>query len=97
MNWDRNGFKTPEVALPASAIQFRIAVQNLLPESAVRNANAVVVPRDGSKIENHDDRLMTGFPSAHEADYAAVCIVAIDPFESRWPAVQEMQCGFLAI
>src|SRR5206468_1012128 len=77
-----------EVALAAAAVDGGIAVQDLQPAPASRDADAVARPWDGCEIAGEDQRVATIVPAADEGDDARLPVVAVDPLETRGVEVE---------
>ena len=56
MQRDRSGVDAAHVSLSASAVQRRVAVEQLAPVAAARYADLIVVPRDLGQVQ-HDHEL----------------------------------------
>src|SRR5262245_33421224 len=94
MRWNCAGFRAAKIAEAGAPIRLRIAIQNFLPITAVRHADSIVMPRNGSEIENSDDDLISAFGLSHEAQHALLRVASVDPFEACGIAVEFVQRPF---
>ncbi len=76
------GGDAAEVALTAAAVLVRVAVQDLLPRTAPRHADAVVMTRDRGEVQGNQHGGIAIPSAAQIAERALVGIVAIDPLET---------------
>ena len=53
----RNRFHAAHVALVAASVSFRIAVQNLVPEAAVRDSYLIIVSGHGREVTDNHNRV----------------------------------------
>ena len=66
------GMRAAAVARPAAVVFLRVAVEDLFPETAVRNADFVIVTDDRRKIRHDHDRV-SGVLSFAQKTQNAVC------------------------
>src|SRR5690606_9338535 len=78
----RRRLDAPEVALPAPAVLYRVAVEDFLPGATLRDAQAVVVARDRREVEDGHDALFAVQVFPHEAEDALLGVVGLDPLEA---------------
>src|SRR5579883_1056493 len=79
---DRSGGDPPDVPLAAAAVERGVGVEDLLPGAAARDADAVVVPRDGGAVAGDQDPIAGVLPLAEKADDALLGVVHIGPGEA---------------
>src|SRR5262245_61151192 len=94
MRWNCPGFCAAKITEAGAPIRLRIAIQNFLPITAVRHAYPIVMPRNGSEIENSGDNLISAFGLPHEAQHALLRVASVDPFKSRRVAVEFVEGSF---
>src|SRR5690348_14077361 len=71
-----------EVPLPAAAIKLRIRIQQLMPETAAGDTDAIVRPGDGTEIaRNHNGISRSIF--AKKAQDVIFAVVSINPLKAR--------------
>src|SRR2546423_1711079 len=58
---------------------------------AVRHTHSIVVTRNRSEVENHNDDFLFPLRLPHETQHALLRIAAVDPLESGWIAVEFME------
>ncbi len=99
--WDVLGHDRPEIADSRSAVPFGVGVQDLVPSSGVRQAEAVVVVRPAAEVDDARQRLTPAVrargPEAKERECIAGCVVGVDPGEPCGDAVQLPQRGMCAV
>src|SRR5262245_46536941 len=88
------GFCAAKITEAGAPIRLRIAIQNFLPIAATRHADSIVMPRNGSEIENSGDNLISAFGLTHEAQHALLGVASIDPFKSCRVAVEFVEGPF---
>src|SRR5262245_23992016 len=89
------GLDIAAVALAATAVQRRIAVQQLAPGAAVWHPNAVVVTWHWCEVA-HDRQQLAMQAAAQIADHALFTVGAIDPLEALVVEVARVQRGTFA-
>src|SRR5690242_10840476 len=74
-------FGAAVVAEVAAAVERGIAVQELAPVAAARHADAVIVPRNGREVANHEQRRHALAGLAQEREHALLPVAALHPAE----------------
>ena len=64
MNGQGSRVRAARIALPAAAVERRIAVQHLLPVAAKRNTDAIVVARHGGEVADKQRNVSGSFAMA---------------------------------
>ncbi len=82
MEWDRGGLGPSEVPAAAPAVGRGVAVEDFLPEAALRRAHPVVLSGHRGEIADHENNIRCRFPLANEAYHARSPILEIDPLKS---------------
>src|SRR3970040_378343 len=85
------------VALAASAVFPGVAVQNLPPESAPRDAHVVIVARDGGEVADGENDFFGGTTPTDEAEDALQGVVAVDPVEARGIEMELAKSGLAPV
>jgi hypothetical protein len=80
--FDRTGFHTAAIALAAAPINLGVAVQQLFPVAASRNADAVIVPRHRREVESRQEQILSLVPAAQEEERAVVRVAEVNPLEA---------------
>ncbi len=86
-----------QVSHAAAAVISRVAVEQLPPEAVERNANAIPVPRHGSEIAHHQNRVFGLLAFAQQRNHARSRVVTIYPLEACWIVIELVQGRFGAI
>ena len=91
--FDRTGFHTAGIALAAAPIDLGVAVQQLFPVAAPRNADAIIVPRHRREVESRQEQIVSLAPAAQEKERAVVRVAVVDPLEAVGGEVAFVQRG----
>src|SRR5262245_39049186 len=71
-----------QISVAGAAVGFRVTVQNFAPMTGIGNANAVVMARDWSEVENGNDDFIPSPRFPHEAQHALLPVAAVDPLKT---------------
>ena len=90
---DWGGFHTAGIALAAAPIELEVAVQQLFPVAAPRNADAITMPRHRREVESRQEQIVAMAPAAQEEERAVVRVTVVDPLEAVGREVAFVQRG----
>lgn len=82
------------VSCVAAVIVLRIAIEDFLVPTGLRDAESHLVTHDGSEIADNHEEVVGIFGAANKAKQAIVAVVAIDPFEAVVFEILLKQSGF---
>src|ERR1700676_3208984 len=71
------------IALIASTVHRRVAIENLSINAGPRNADAIAGAHDWSKITYANHLTAAGRRNPHEGNHVLIGIVGVDPLETR--------------
>ena len=86
----------PMFPCPLPPYRGSIAVQDLLPETAGRRADSIVMMRQRSEVTDEQKHVFRRAALAQKTNHAAGHIVAVDPFEAGCIRIQFVQRGLAA-
>src|SRR5207247_1702615 len=75
---DRFGVGNAAVAQAAAAVALGVAVEDFVPATAVRGADAIMVARHWGEVEGDDDLVVRITAVARERDDALLVVVGVD-------------------
>jgi len=85
---------TTHISLTAAAIVFCIAVENLLPESSLWNADTVIITWNRGKVAHYNNHIFCGFSFSSETYDALFPVLKINPLKPFRFKVTFIQAGF---
>src|SRR5262249_46463572 len=97
MHGDRPGFHGSGVALSASPIVVRIAVQNLSPKPPVRHAHMIGGVGCGGEVTDDEYGGLRSPAPADEAESGEHGVIAVHPFEAGGIKVELVQARFRSV
>ena len=92
-----NRFDAAEIAHAAAAVMGGVAVEDLLPPTGVRDADAEIGARDGGEVEHGHEGFGVFNSVAEPAEGAALGVVAVDPGESGGVGVAFVKSRLIAV
>src|ERR687896_1114376 len=84
----------PKIPVPAPAVKLRITIQEFLPPAAAWRTDPIIEPRHRGEISHHQDEGVRTFRFPYETDDALLCIMDVDPLESRRGEIELMERRF---
>src|SRR6202046_3642664 len=85
------------IALIAPTVHRRVAVEDFAIDARRWNTDAIAGAHDGREITYADQFAAAGRRNTHEGDYVLICVVRIDPLETRRLMIRFPQRGLGAI
>src|SRR3989338_109297 len=75
------GVRAAAVAHAAAVVFLRVAIEDLFPETALRNADFIILADDWREIAHDHDRVVRILSFAQETQNAVLPVVTIDPLK----------------